>query len=196
MGGSQGAQQMVAGGLDGARVPLLNRLRFSTSRTSERHRRAARFAAPKLSLKLNGLPKTVTPEVPSKLTGAGPPQRPVLSWSHKNAKPRHRTIACVDGFKISTTERFMTRRGSDWTPCRCSKRFRDHKRLSRRSRIGLRALRWTRAVTQCTEAWLSRSDTSARPLGTVWGVTTHALRSRRFASCRPGRLRYISRDGW
>src|SRR5882762_6194706 len=51
------------------------------------------------------------------------------------------------------------------------------------------------SVTQCTEAWPSRSDTSARPLGTLWGVSTHALRSRSFASCRPGWLRYISRDG-
>src|ERR1700682_584546 len=33
-------------------------LRVLPSRTSERHRRAARFAAPKLSLKLNGLPQT------------------------------------------------------------------------------------------------------------------------------------------
>jgi hypothetical protein len=53
MGGSQGALQMVAGGLDGARVSLLDR----TTSTG------AALCGAKLSLKLNGSPQTVTPEV-------------------------------------------------------------------------------------------------------------------------------------
>ena len=83
-------------------MPLLNRLRFSRREPQNENRRAARLAAPKLSLKLNGLLQTVTPD---------------------------RTIVYVDGFKISTAENSVTRRESGWIPCRCSKRLWDHKTL-------------------------------------------------------------------